>query len=240
MSGRETVAARLEAVRARVRAAALRAGRDPASVALVGVAKRHPAAAVAEAVRAGLERVGESYVQEARAKLPKVRAALEGTDAKWPHWHFIGRLQRNKAGAAVELFDAIETVDRADLGAELSRRAERAGRRLDVLLQVNVSGEAQKGGAPPEALPALLAASAAWPALRVTGLMAIPAASGDPERSRPAFARLRELLASARREPGGAGLRELSMGMTADFEVAVEEGATLVRVGTAIFGPRED
>lgn len=232
------VAERLAALRARVEAAARRAGRDPADVTLVGVSKRKSAEEVAAAVRAGLRHVGESYVQEAVPKREKVRVLLEGRDPI-PCWHFVGRIQRNKAREVAERFDVVESLDRESLGAELDRRAGRAGRRLDVLIQVNVSGEAQKGGADPEAVEPLLAAAADWPHLRVVGLMAIPAAVSSPEAVRPAFARLRALRDTLAGRPGGEALRELSMGMSADFEAAIAEGATLVRVGTAIFGERD-
>jgi pyridoxal phosphate enzyme (YggS family) len=229
---------RLAAVRARIAAAAARAGRRPEEICLLGVAKGQPAERVVAAVRAGLEHVGENYVQEAREKRPLVLAALEGSGHKPPYWHFIGKLQRNKVRLLLPLFSVVETLDREALGDELARRAAAAGRRLAVLLEVNLSGEASKGGVAPEALPALLAASARWVQLDVVGLMAIPQEQQDPERTRPSFARLRELCDGLRRAPGGAKLRTLSMGMSADFEVAIEEGATEVRVGTALFGPR--
>jgi pyridoxal phosphate enzyme (YggS family) len=163
---------------------------------------------------------------------------LEESGHKAPRWQFIGQLQRNKARLVARDFDVIQTVDRESLGAELDRRAERLSRHLEVLLQVDLSGEERKGGAAPEDLPALLAASRRWPHLRVSGLMAIPEPSLDPEASRPAFARLRELRDALREHPGGEHLVELSMGMSQDFEVAIEEGATIVRIGTAIFGAR--
>jgi pyridoxal phosphate enzyme (YggS family) len=232
------VAERLAALRARMGRAAERAGRAPGDVRLVGVSKGQPAERVVAAARAGLRHIGENYLQEALPRQAAVRAALEGSDATL-RWHFVGRIQRNKAKAVVRAFDTIETLDRERLGEALERHAAQAGRRLETLIQVDVSGEPQKGGVAPDALGALLAASAAWPHLRVTGLMAIPAAAADPEASRPAFARLRELATRLREAPGGAELRELSMGMSADFEVAIEEGATIVRIGTALFGPRE-
>ena len=204
---------------------------------LVGIAKRHPAAAVAEAVRAGLRCVGESYVQEAARKLPELEALLAGSGTAPPRRHFVGRLQRNKARDAVRLFDVIESVDRLDLALELERRAAAASRSLDALLQVDLAGEPQKGGVAPAGLAGLLDALGRLERVRVRGLMAIPPASDDPERSRPWFAKLRELRDAL--GAGGAGLRELSMGMSADFEIAIEEGATWVRVGTALFGPRE-
>jgi len=229
-------AERLAAVRARIGAAARRAGRDPAAVTLVGVSKRMPPERVAEAARAGLACVGENYVQEAREK----KAALDPLpEARALRWHLIGNLQRNKARDAVATFDVVETVDRPGLAQELERRAAQAGRAHEVLLQVNVTGEPQKAGAAPQDVAALLCACAELPHLRVTGLMTVPEAAADPERTRPCFAQLRALRDALRDAPGGAGLRELSMGMSADFEVAIEEGATLVRVGTALFGPRE-
>jgi hypothetical protein len=230
-------AARLEAVRARIARAAERAGRDPASVSLVGVSKRQPAERVAAAVHAGLRDVGESYVQEAAAKQPRVHELLGATAP--PRWHLVGRLQRNKAGAALRLFDVIHSVDRSPLAEELSRRAVAAGRRIEVCLQVDLAGELQKGGAPPEAVADLLDLCAALPGLAVVGLMTVPPLQTDPEASRPYFACLRRLRDRLRERASGAGLRELSMGMSADLEPAVEEGATWVRVGTALFGARE-
>jgi len=230
--------ARLAALRARIARAAARAGRREEEVTLVGVAKRKGADAVAGAVRGGLGAVGENYLQEAAAKIPDVAAYLAAAGCAAPRWHFVGRLQRNKARRAAALFDVVETVDSPELGAELDRRAAAAGRRLAVLFQVDLCDEPQKGGVAPAALGALIEASGAWAALDPIGLMAIPAAVRDPEASRPAFARLRELLASAPSLPRGPRLRELSMGMSGDFEVAIEEGATIVRVGTALFGER--
>jgi pyridoxal phosphate enzyme (YggS family) len=230
MSGGDGVAANLRALEARFAAAAARAGRDRGEIALVGVAKQVPAARVAEAVAAGLAHVGENYVNEARAKLPEISAALDRRGVAWPRWHFVGRLQRNKAKLVATAFDCLHSLDRAELGDALERHLADSGRRLDALVQVNLAGEAQKGGLAPGAVPALLQASARWRALRVVGLMAVPPADADP---RPHFIALRRL-----RDELGGGLRELSMGMSADFEVAVEEGATIIRIGTAIFGAR--
>ncbi len=230
---------RLAKVQERIAAAAARASRDPSSVTLLGASKFQPAEHLVAAISAGLCCCGENYVQEALTKLPELRAELERYGAKTPRCRYIGQLQRNKAAAAVDHFDAIETLDRESLGNALERRAAAAGRPLDVMLQVDLSGEAGKGGCAPDALPALLAASQHWPHLRVTGLMAIPAPADDPERLRPAFARLRELRDSLHSAAGGESLVELSMGMSADFEIAIEEGATSVRVGTALFGPRD-
>lgn len=232
MSG---IAERLASVRSRIDAAARRAGRDPREVTLVGVSKRMPAESIAEAARAGLSCVGENYVQEAREK----RAALaDCPEAQGLSWHLIGHLQRNKARDAVALFDVVETIDREEIARELDRRAAAAGRVLEALIQVNVSGEPQKAGARPEELGALVAACAGLPHLQVTGLMTVPEAAASADDARGAFARLRTLRDALRKAPGGSGLAHLSMGMSADFEVAIEEGATLVRVGTALFGPR--
>lgn len=231
-------AARLAAVRARIAVAAARAGRRADEITLVGVAKRQSAEAVAALAGAGLGHVGENFVQEARAKIPRV-TELRGSEGPPLAWHFVGRLQTNKAKLAAELFAQVESVDRAELATALDRHTGLLGRPLDVLLQVNLSGEPQKGGAEPDALPALIGVVRACPHLRLRGLMTVPAASADPEAARPAFARLRELRDALCREAGGLTLPELSMGMSADLEVAIEEGATIVRVGTALFGPRE-
>ena len=232
------VAARLAAVRERIARAAERAGRDPRQVTLVGASKGQPAGLVVAAVRAGLGALGESYVQEALPKLAQVAGELATAGLALPRRHFIGRLQRNKVRQAVPVFDVFETLDRASLGEELERRAAAAGRSLDVLIQVSLCGEPQKGGVEPAGLGELLERSRAWRHLRVVGLMTVPALGPDAETARPVFAKLRDLAESLRGAPGADGLRELSMGMSDDFEVAVEEGATWVRVGTALFGPR--
>ncbi|HSQ00963.1 MAG TPA: YggS family pyridoxal phosphate-dependent enzyme [Candidatus Dormibacteraeota bacterium] len=215
------IAANLNAVRARIARAATRAGRDPQTVRLIAVSKTKSADAVRAAIAAGATDIGENYVQEAQAK----RAAV-GDGARW---HLIGHLQRNKAARAVEIFDCIQTVDSAALGAALSRSAAARGRTLRVLVEVRLGGEATKSGVEPAALPTLLAALQ-LPGLLVEGLMTVPPA-GDAEAVRPHFRALRALR-------DRAGLRELSMGMSDDFEVAIEEGATMVRVGRAIFGAR--
>jgi pyridoxal phosphate enzyme (YggS family) len=239
VSGAGSVAERFAAARERIAEAARRAGRRPEEITLVGASKRQAPERVIAAVQAGLTQVGESYAQEGLAKLAEVQAALEGLGVNAPRWHFIGRLQSNKARAVAQAFDVVETLDRPALGAELDRRAAQFGRRLGVLLQVNLSGEPQKGGVEPEGLAELLAQSDAWSQLDVVGLMTIPKPQPEPELSRPDFARLRALRDELRGAPGGERLRELSMGMSSDYEVAIEEGATIVRLGTAIFGPRE-
>jgi pyridoxal phosphate enzyme (YggS family) len=236
----DEVSERLRAVRERIAGAASRSGREPEAVTLVGVSKRKPASLIVAAVRAGLRAIGESYVQEALSKLPEARSELAAAGLSPPRWHFVGGLQSNKARDVVQIFDVVESVDRPSLARELSRRAEARGRRMPVLLQVDLADEASKGGVAEADLPALLALCTSLPGLSVGGLMTLPPAASDAEASRPFFARLRELRDSLRGSAAGAGLRELSMGMSADYEVAIEEGATWVRVGTALFGPRED
>jgi pyridoxal phosphate enzyme (YggS family) len=238
VSGEDSIAARLALTQARVAAAAARAGRRTQDIVLVGVAKQVGAEAIAAAVAAGLRDVGENYLQEAQAKQPALAAALARLGAAPPRRHFVGRLQRNKARGVAQGFDCVHSVDRPELADALGRHAAAAGRRLDVLLQVDLAGEPQKGGAAPDALPELLSACARQPALRAVGLMHVPPADPDPERARPHFAALRALRDRLRAQPAGSELRELSMGMTADFEVAIEEGATIIRVGTALFGAR--
>ena len=217
------IAANLERVRERVARAAERAGRRPDDVLLIGVSKVVEVERIRAALAAGIGALGENRVQEAKAKVAELGRPVP--------WHLIGHLQTNKAKDAVRLFDCIQSMDRLDLAREINRRAEAAGRRVDVLVEVNLGEESQKGGARPDEVKALLDAMAGLGHMRVRGLMAIPPASADPEATRPHFRRLRELRDLA-------GLEHLSMGMSADYAVAVEEGATIVRVGTAIFGSR--
>ena len=233
------LAARLAVLRERICRAAERAGRDPATVRLVAASKRQPSSSVVAAVRAGLCDFGENYVQEAAAKAEQIQTLYGDALHPLPRWHLIGTLQRNKARRAAELFSSVHSVDRLAVAEALSRAAERIGRELPILIQVNLSAEPQKGGSAEAALPEFLVRLTELPHLRAVGLMTVPAAHPDPEMSRPFFARLRQLLHTLRERPGGAGLRELSMGMSSDLEVAVEEGATSVRVGTALFGARK-
>ena len=200
-----------------------RAGRRAESVRLIGVSKTVEVARIREAVAAGLPALGENRVQEARAKIAELGRPVG--------WHHVGQLQTNKAKAAVELFDVIHSVDRAELARELDKRARQRGRPVEVLVQVNLAGEAQKGGVAPESLGELLEAVATLDHVRVRGLMAIPPETPDPEDTRVWFRTLRKL-------GERVALPELSIGMSADVEVAIEEGATMVRVGTAIFGAR--
>lgn len=239
MNPNPDVRERLHSVRDRIEAACKRAERSPDEVQLVGVCKRQPLERVVQAIEAGVTQLGENYVQALHERRPLIEAQLDPAAAARLRWRMLGGLQRNKARAALTLVDAVDSVDRASLAVELDKRAAAADTQLDVCLQVNLSGESQKSGVAPDALSDLLAACVPLSRLRVVGLMTIPAAADDPEASRPAFARLRELRDTLRSAPGGENLRELSMGMSGDFEVAVEEGATLVRVGTALFGPRD-
>jgi hypothetical protein len=211
-------------VRERIEAAAARAGRDPACVQLVAVSKTQPAEAVREAYEAGQRLFGENYAQELRDKAQLL------ADLPDLRFHFIGRLQRNKAKYVAPVASMMESLDDLDVARELAKRAAAAVRALRTLVEVNL-GEEQKGGVPESELASFVEQVRALGALRLDGLMCIPPFSDDAERSRPYFARLRELAERL-------GLAVLSMGMSTDYEVAIEEGATLVRVGTAIFGPR--
>jgi hypothetical protein len=222
---RERVAWVLDRIAERQR----RSGRPPGSVRLVAVSKTQPPSRILEAHAAGLSVFGENYVQEAAAKVP----ALPGAE-----WHLIGKLQGNKVRRAVSLFSWIQTADSAKRLAEISRCALDAGKVVPALVEVNIAGEGGKAGASPGDLREILAAAAKLPGVRVEGLMAIPPHAEDPEAARPHFARLRELRDAMARETGMA-LRELSMGMSNDFGAAIEEGATMVRIGTAIFGSRQ-
>jgi PLP dependent protein len=215
--------ANLGRVQESVARACARARRAPDSVLLIAVSKTVEIERVRLAIEAGVAALGENRVQEAREKIEALGRPVP--------WHLIGSLQTNKARDAARLFDWVQSVDRLELAQELSRRAHAVSRRLNVLLQVNVGDEPQKGGVAVAELKRLHEVVAALPNLSVRGLMAIPPATGDPEQARPYFRRLRELRDEL-------GLEHCSMGMSADYEVAIEEGATMVRVGTAIFGPR--
>jgi hypothetical protein len=223
-------------VRERIDRAARRAGRRAEEITLVAVTKTVPAQRVSEAIQEGLTVLGENRVQEAREKIPRIPLPAE--------WHLVGHLQSNKAAAAAGLFSMIHSVDSGALATRLDRACEAADRRLEVLLQVNVSGEQAKSGLRPDEMRAALEEVASCARLRLAGLMTIPPLAEDPEESRSHFARLRGLLEEARgwlpEGPVREAMHHLSMGMTDDFEVAIEEGATLVRVGRAIFGERQE
>jgi PLP dependent protein len=225
----ETISERLEGIEARIAAACARAGRPRGSVQLVAVAKTHPPEAVREAAEAGLRVFGENKVQEAAAKIPLCPGHLS--------WHLVGHLQRNKAGRAAELFELIHSVDSLRLLETLDRACDELGKTLPVLLEINVAGEASKFGLKPDEVPAVLAASGRFPRVEIIGLMTMPPIRPEPEKARPDFRRLRELR-DGWEAPCGVRLPELSMGMSHDFEVAIEEGATFIRIGTALFGER--
>ncbi|MBX6423157.1 YggS family pyridoxal phosphate-dependent enzyme [Thermosulfurimonas sp. F29] len=231
MSTGEDVATRLARIRERVAEAALRVGRRPEEVRILGAAKGQSPEKIREAAAAGLTLVGENYVQEAERK------KRELTDLPLS-WHLIGPLQKNKARKALGLFDLIETVDRPEIARRLSNLAREAGRVLPVLIQVNIGREKNKAGVLPEDLEDLIRFVVELPNLHLKGLMALPPYREDPEEVRPYFRKLRELRDIIKEKLGLSDLTELSMGMSHDFEVAVEEGATIVRIGTALFGPR--
>jgi len=222
-------------VRERIAAAARRAGRRPEEIALMGVTKTHPAERIREAYAAGLRLFGENRVQEFAGKA----AAL--ADLTGASWHMIGHLQTNKAGKAAELFGAVDSVDSVKLAEKLDGAARAANKRLAVLIEINVGAEAAKSGVAPESreLEELLAVSPRLEALEFRGLMTVPPFADDPEEARPFFRKLRELRdALAARKIPSVKMDVLSMGMSHDFEIAIEEGSTCVRVGTAIFGER--
>ena len=225
-----SVAENLATVRERIAAACARSRRDPGSVRIVGVSKTQPAEAVAEVIAAGVDAVGENRVQEAAAKRPLVAGATP--------WHLIGPLQRNKAAAALALFDLIETIDRVEIADRLESLLVGGDRVLPVFLEVNVGGEEAKSGVAPSAAATLADhVGRRCPHLRLAGVMTVPPYDPDPRRSRPHFAALRGIAADLAARLG-TGPLELSMGMSEDFEVAVEEGATTVRLGRILFGER--
>ena len=223
------LAENLNSVRTRIAEACERAGRDSASVTLLAVTKGQPPEAVQAAASLGQVLFGENKVQEAKAKIPLCPGNVR--------WHMIGHLQSNKCRDAVELFELIESVDSLALAQEISRRAEQAARTMPVLLEVNVAGEASKFGYGPGQLLADLKALNALPRIEIHGLMTVPPWTPEPDKARPHFRRLRELKSECE-QVLGAPLPQLSMGMSGDFEAAIAEGATLVRIGTALFGPR--
>ena len=225
----ESLAENLEKIRRRIAAACARAGRDPAGVELVAVSKFHPPESVAAAAKLGLSVFGESRIQEAKAKIPLCPERLQ--------WHLIGHLQSNKVRDAVALFPWIQSVDSPELAVEIQKQAEKQARTVQVLLEVNVAGEASKFGWAPARLLEQAPALAALPRLEIQGLMTLAPYASDPERARPFFQRLRELRDQCARLLGRP-LPMLSMGMSGDLEIAIEEGSTMIRVGTALFGPR--
>jgi hypothetical protein len=222
----------LRQIKANIATAANKAGRDPQTVKLVAVSKYVPIERIQEAVDAGQRLFGENYLQEAAEKIERLQGDIS--------WHFIGHLQSNKAKQAASLFPMVETVDRLKIARALDNQASQLGKELSILIQVNVGREAQKSGVLPEEAPTLLRTIQAETNLKVCGLMTMPPFFDAPEKSRPFFRQLKELadeLASKRLFTDNSHV-ELSMGMSGDYEVAIEEGATIVRVGTALFGSR--
>lgn len=228
---------RLANVLDRIRDAEKRAGRAPGSVTLIAVTKTKSSETVALARSLGLTHFGENYVQEATRKMERVKSMLPNMEI---HWHLIGSLQTNKSKFVVGKFDLIHSVDRIELARTLNTRAQEAGIIQNILVQVKIGDEPGKGGALPQAAPALIEAIQELPALRIRGLMMLPPLEAEPEDSRKYFAKLREYQVEWTKllSPERGSLEHLSMGTTHDFEIAIEEGATLVRVGTALFGPR--
>jgi len=225
-----TLAANLEKVQRRISDACERSGRNPEEVRLVAVTKGHPPETVRQAVDLGLSLFGENKVQEAKAKISLCPGRL--------HWHLIGHLQSNKARDAVQFFEMIQSVDSLALAQEINKWADRAAKTMPILLEVNVAGESSKFGYSPASLLAELDQLNALHKIEIHGLMTVAPWTPDPEKVRPVFRRLAELKARCE-EQLGAPLPQLSMGMSGDLEVAIEEGATTVRVGTAIFGTRQ-
>jgi pyridoxal phosphate enzyme (YggS family) len=219
---------RLAHIQECIAAAARKAGRDPGDIELIAVSKTQPVEAIQQAMRAGITHFGENKVQEARGKIESLGRGV---------WHLIGHLQSNKAREAVRLFDAIDSVDRAELAGEINHRAEALGKIQNVLLQVNIAGESTKFGCAPESAGRLAEEINGRPRLCLRGLMTIAPYSPEPEKSRPHFAALRDLRDKIETDTG-LRLPVLSMGMSGDFEVAIEEGSTCVRIGTALFGER--
>lgn len=234
-----SIAERLTEIRARIVAAARPAGRDPSSVRLVAVSKTFPIESVREAFEAGQRDFGENRVQEALQKVELALQKIEGSADQSIRWHLLGHLQTNKARKAAPAFTVIHSVDSVELIQKLDQAAADTGHSPDLLIQVDLAGEATKHGATPAEVPRLLEAAAASRAARVVGLMTLPPWPETPEDSRPWFRQLRDLRDQWQASGVPASmLRELSMGMSGDFEVGIQEGATMVRVGTAIFGSR--
>jgi pyridoxal phosphate enzyme (YggS family) len=230
-----SVAENIARVQEKIRTAAARAGRDPGEITLLAVSKTFAAERIREAYQASIRHFGENRVQEFAGKVDSLR------DLGDARWHMIGHLQTNKAGKAAELFSAIDSVDSLKLAEKLNDSAHTAGKKLAVLIEVNVGGEAAKSGVPPDSLELerLLAAAPQFDHLEIRGLMTVPAFTEDPQEARPFFRKLRVLRDKIEdRKLSGARMDVLSMGMSHDFEVAIEEGSTCVRVGTAIFGDR--
>lgn len=225
------IAANINMIKQKIAAAALKCGRDPDSIKLLAVTKTIPTEYIIKAIDAGITMLGENYVQEARDKIAAIGSRAQ--------WHMIGHLQTNKAKYVITLFDYVHSVDRMELAQELDKRAGLINRKLNVLIEVNVSGEKSKSGIPADDAPALIKQMAGLENLAMRGLMTMAPYSNNPENARPYFSALRNLRDNiSRQQISGIPMEELSMGMTDDFEVAIEEGATIIRIGRAIFGKR--
>jgi PLP dependent protein len=231
----KTVQANLTTLAERIRVAASAAGRSPQEITLVAVSKTFGAAAVLAAARCGQRHFGENYLQEALAKMDEVRQAASELPLQW---HFIGPIQSNKTRPIAERFDWVQSIDRLQIAQRLAEQRPPSLPPLNVLLQVNISAEASKRGVAPAEIPALVQSAAALPRLRLRGLMAIPEPDADPRRQRLPLAAMKRLF-DAQRAAAGPDWDTLSMGMSADLDAAIAEGATMVRVGTAIFGERK-
>lgn len=223
----------IDSVKKRIEDAALRAHRDPEDIRLLAVSKKVPAERVAQALKLGLDTFGENYAQELRDKMQVVEQSSE----KEANWHFIGSLQKNKVKYLVGNVELIHSLDSLSVSEEINKKAGKLGERQAVLIEVNTGGEDSKGGIEPDKVRAFLKQIEELNNIRIKGLMTMAPYSDDPEKARPYFRELREL--RDKLSPDHAELTELSMGMSGDFEVAIEEGATLIRVGTSIFGPRD-
>jgi pyridoxal phosphate enzyme (YggS family) len=227
-----TIQTNINRIRGQIAEAALRVGRKPEDILLMAVTKSVGDPQIMEAIAAGVDILGDNYIQEARRKIGRMEKTIP--------WHFIGHLQTNKAKYAVQIFDMVQTVDRFELAEELDRHAHGAGLTVPILIEVSIAGEETKSGVSIAEAPALIRRIALIGGLKIKGLMAMPPWFDDPKRARPFFRILRELRDRLIEENiAGIEMKELSMGMSEDFEVAVEEGATVVRIGRAIFGERE-
>lgn len=227
----EHVKRNLMQVKERIAAAAERVGREPSEIVLVGATKSVDVQRILAAIEAGLEHIGENYAQEAWAKYQQIGDIVT--------WHFIGRLQTNKAKLVVKFCKLVQSLDRLPLAEELNKRAEQVGRVIDCLVEVNIGGEETKSGVPPDEVEQLIRKCSQFPNIRIVGLMAMPPFMPDPEQVRPYFRQMKELFERlGNLDLPNVEMRYLSMGMSHDFEVAIQEGANMVRVGTAIFGPR--
>jgi len=227
----QQVADRFAKVLERINSAATRVGRDPSSIIVVGATKSVDVERIKAAINAGLKHIGENYVQEAMRKYEAIGDAVK--------WHFIGHLQTNKAKYVVRFFEVVQSLDRISLAEELSKRALMLGRKIDVLIQVNIGAEETKFGVPPEDAIDFIKAAAKFEGIRIRGLMCIPPYKDDPEDVRPYFRKMVWLAeAVTKAKISNVSMDYLSMGMSHDFEVAIEEGANMVRIGSAIFGPR--